>query len=389
MWLPGWVRHLQRRLTQKGEAEYVQSLVRLPIVAAGVVYLFAISPDASVADPENLYLGRRIVVLSFVVALALFLLVVANPGRSVIRRLCGISHDVIFLTCAMFLGEAASAPYAALYLLVTLGNGFRFGTGYLYFAATLSVVAFATVYLASDYWRSQGTLSFNIFMVLTVVPFYVARLLASLHHTRDLLTKQATHDSLTGLLSRGEFESLVQHAMAREPGDHALLFCDLDRFKAVNDVAGHAAGDKLLADVGAIISRSIRALDFCGRTGGDEFCVLLRRCTLEQAREVAEQIRSRVAGYRLAWGREYFSVGISIGAAPTSAVADSNSLFRLADAACYAAKNAGRNQIHVVDPRVDTIDTGQVRRLFIDAAGNAIVSTDARVNTPGRRPGPQ
>jgi diguanylate cyclase (GGDEF)-like protein len=170
--------------------------------------------------------------------------------------------------------------------------------------------------------------------------------------------------------------------MVREPAGDALLFCDLDRFKHVNDVAGHAAGDKLLADVGAIISRAIRASDSCGRTGGDEFCVLLRQCSLEKAREVAEQIRSRVAGYRLAWGREYFSVGISIGVAPTSAVADANSLFRLADAACYAAKNAGRNQIHVVDPRVDSVDTAQVRRLFTDANRDPTAPTVAHV-APG------
>ena len=143
-----------------------------------------------------------------------------------------------------------------------------------------------------------------------------------------------------------------------------LLFCDLDRFKEVNDIAGHAAGDKLLTDIGDIIRQSVRRDDLCGRMGGDEFCILLHDCALERGRELAEEIRSKTTGYRLAWGTDYFSVGVSIGVAPSDAVNDAESLFRLADAACYAAKNAGRNRVHVVDPRTDMLDTQKIRQLF-------------------------
>ncbi|MEQ8204634.1 MAG: GGDEF domain-containing protein, partial [Woeseia sp.] len=104
-----------------------------------------------------------------------------------------------------------------------------------------------------------------------------------------------------------------------------------------------------------------------GRLGGDEFCVFLNDCTMEHARQVAENIRNCVSGYRLAWGRTYYSVGISVGVAPTSAVQDMGSLFRLADAACYAAKNAGRNQVHVVDPRTGTADTQRIRKMFAES----------------------
>jgi diguanylate cyclase (GGDEF)-like protein len=359
-----WLRGLHRRFAAQRDSEYVQSLMRVAVVIGAVVYLFYL-PLPVVPPPEHLLIGRRVVMLSLGASMALLCALVASPAPSVARRLLGICHDVLFLSCAMFLGEGAAAPFAALYLIVTLGNGFRFGIRYLYFAASLSIAAFGTVYLASDFWRQQGTLSVNIFMVLALVPFYLAGLLGRLHDARDQLRKQATHDSLTGMLNRAELESLVDTVMEHDTGNHALLFCDLDRFKNVNDEAGHAAGDKLLADVGAIVTKLIRTTDSCGRTGGDEFCVLLRHCSLDKAREIAEQIRSRVAGYRLAWGNEYFSVGISIGVAPTSAVRDATSLFRLADAACYAAKNAGRNKIHVVDPRCDSVDTGQVRRLFI------------------------
>ena len=372
-----WLRGIHRRMAAQRDSEYVQSLMRVAIVVAAVIYVFSMPVPADPAA-EHLLIGRRVVMLSLGASMALLCALVANPSTSVARRLLGICHDVLFLSCAMFLGEDAAAPFAALYLIVTLGNGFRFGIRYLYFAASLSVIAFAIVYFASDFWRQQGTLSVNIFMILALVPAYAAGLLGRLHEARDQLRKQATHDSLTGMLNRAELELLVQNVMEHDTGNHALLFCDLDRFKSVNDEAGHAAGDKLLADVGGIVTKLIRASDSCGRTGGDEFCVLLRHCSLEKAREIAEQIRSRVAGYRLAWGNEYFSVGISIGVAPTSAVSDATSLFRLADAACYAAKNAGRNKIHVVDPRVDSVDTGQVRRLFITSDESAPPSADKR-----------
>jgi diguanylate cyclase (GGDEF)-like protein len=372
------LRLIERRLALRRDAEHIQALARLAIVTLIGLYVYVQSPDPSVTNPDYLALGRQVVLMSFAVSLGLFTAVVANPVASPPRRVLGIVHDVAFLTVAMFLGEAGAGPFAALYLLVALGNGFRYGTRYLYFAACLSIAAFAVVYSESDYWRSQWTLSVNIFVLLAVVPFYVARLLHSLHKAKDQLKRQASHDVLTGLLNRAEFESIVEEVLAHEPGAHALLFCDLDHFKRVNDGAGHAAGDKLLEDVGAIIARAVRESDVCSRSGGDEFCVLLKRCSLDKARELAEQIRSRVAGYRLAWGRDYFSVGISIGVAPTTAVADATSLFRLADAACYAAKNAGRNQIHVVDPRFEGIDTGRIRRLFSDADGNVVAATDAR-----------
>jgi diguanylate cyclase (GGDEF)-like protein len=100
----------------------------------------------------------------------------------------------------------------------------------------------------------------------------------------------------------------------------------------------------MLADIAAIVSRTVRAVDICGRLGGDEFCVLLAGCSLDKARGLAEEIRGKIAGYRLAWGKDYYSVGVSIGVASRSAVADMRSLLRLADAATYAAKNAGRTR---------------------------------------------
>jgi diguanylate cyclase (GGDEF)-like protein len=286
------------------------------------------------------------------------------PAPSVTRRVIGMIHDIGAVSAAMFLGEAASAPVAAIYLWVTLGNGFRYGNRYLYACTALSLIGFGTVFLLSDYWRQQSSLSWNILVLLAVIPPYVGALLSSLHSARAELRHRATFDALTGLLNRAEFEREAEARLRRGGRGHVMLFCDLDLFKEVNDRAGHAAGDKLLQDVGLIIREQVRAADLCARPGGDEFCVLLDSCPLERGRSIAEAIRNAVAGYRLAWGREYYSVGISIGVAASDAVKDLGSLLRLADAATYAAKNSGRNQVYVIDPRLDGANTQRLRRLY-------------------------
>ncbi len=273
-------------------------------------------------------------------------------------------HDVAAISSSIYLGEGAGAAVAVIYLWITLGNGFRYGIRYLYACAILSIAGFSVVYALSEYWQGQRLLSLNILLTMLIVPPYVGSLLKSLHSARDALQHQASTDALTGLLSRMEMETAIESLFMGNGSGHVLLFCDLDRFKEVNDVAGHAAGDKLLTDIGEIIRKSVRRDDLSARIGGDEFCILLHDCDLEKGREIAEEIRSKTTGYRLAWGTDYFSVGVSIGVAPSGAVNDAESLFRLADAACYAAKNAGRNRVHVVDPRTGLLDTQKIRRIF-------------------------
>lgn len=102
----------------------------------------------------------------------------------------------------------------------------------------------------------------------------------------------------------------MAHSLSRKQAGHFLLFCDLDHFKAVNDVAGHAAGDKLLTDIGQVIRECVRADDLTARLGGDEFAVFLENCPQNRARVIAEFIRNAVSGYRLAWSTEYYGVEI-------------------------------------------------------------------------------
>lgn len=161
----------------------------------------------------------------------------------------------------------------------------------------------------------------------------------------------ATHDALTGLVNRREFESRVEEALATARNSdkrHALCYLDLDRFKIVNDTAGHAAGDALLKEISALLQEKLRESDTLARLGGDEFGVLLESCPLDRAELIAADLLAAVKGFRLNWEGQVFSVGISIGLVGISGGQDTQTeVFSAADAACYAAKEQGRNRVQV------------------------------------------
>jgi diguanylate cyclase (GGDEF)-like protein/PAS domain S-box-containing protein len=162
---------------------------------------------------------------------------------------------------------------------------------------------------------------------------------------------RAAHDALTGLPNRAEFESRLRACLERAQRDgahHVLLFVDLDQFKLVNDACGHAAGDELLRQVARLLQQTVRGSDTLARLGGDEFAVILEHCTGEQALRVATLVCERVDGYRYVHGERRFRVGTSIGLVPVDARwSDTDALMKAADVACYAAKEAGRNRVHV------------------------------------------
>lgn len=164
------------------------------------------------------------------------------------------------------------------------------------------------------------------------------------------LAHQATHDALTGLVNRFEFERrlamLIPTAGTHAP--HALLYLDLDQFKVVNDSCGHAAGDDLLRQVAALMRTKLRACDTLARLGGDEFGVLLEHCTVNEAGRIANALRELMQGFRFAWADKSFSIGVSIGLVPITHPGDTLAgIFSAADSSCYAAKEMGRNRVHV------------------------------------------
>lgn len=170
---------------------------------------------------------------------------------------------------------------------------------------------------------------------------------------RDL-AYAASHDSLTGLKNRAAFEGALQIAYAEARAlqqVHAVLFIDLDRFKMLNDTAGHAAGDALLRDVAAVIRGSVRSRDVVARLGGDEFAILLHHCRVEDAEQVGAKIIEAVSQLRFMWGGKVYGVGASIGATTLDARSVSiGDTLAQADVACYAAKSGGRDRVAVYRP---------------------------------------
>ncbi len=172
---------------------------------------------------------------------------------------------------------------------------------------------------------------------------------ARLLHRR--LTYQATHDLLTGVPNRAEFERIANKALdCAHAGErpHVLLFLDLDGFKIINDTCGHAAGDELLRQFGQMLRSKTRDSDVIARLGGDEFGILLRHCGIEDGERAAEGILSAVASFRFSWQAQFFRLGVSIGAAALDRDChDVDDALSAADSACGWAKSMGRNQVQV------------------------------------------
>ena len=173
------------------------------------------------------------------------------------------------------------------------------------------------------------------------------------------MSYQATHDPLTGLINRREFERRLDEAIDTahaEEAVHMLFYMDLDRFKAVNDSCGHLAGDNMLREVSGLIKEQVRDSDFIGRLGGDEFGALLIGCPIDKARQIATDICNAVGDYRFVWKDKIFNIGVSIGLVEVSHISGSlQDVMSAADSACYVAKQQGRGKVHVYSARDEAI----------------------------------
>ena len=162
---------------------------------------------------------------------------------------------------------------------------------------------------------------------------------------------QASHDPMTGLVNRRQFEHRLEQAIhnAKTYGEHhAICYLDLDQFKVVNDTCGHIAGDELLRQIGGLLKDRVRESDTLARLGGDEFGVILNHCSIDQATQIANELRELIQEFRFLWDDKPFAIGVSIGLVSiTHATEDLMSVLKAADAACYAAKDQGRNRVHI------------------------------------------
>jgi diguanylate cyclase (GGDEF)-like protein/PAS domain S-box-containing protein len=171
------------------------------------------------------------------------------------------------------------------------------------------------------------------------------------HELSEKLSYQASHDALTGLVNRREFEHRLMRVLQSAQDAktmHALCYFDLDQFKVINDICGHIAGDELLKQLSQILDAKVRKRDTLARLGGDEFGLLMEHCSLRQAGRVARTLQRVIREFRFVWDNRVFNIGASIGLVPIGSTSESvTSVLSMADAACYAAKDAGRNRIHV------------------------------------------
>jgi len=196
---------------------------------------------------------------------------------------------------------------------------------------------------------------------------------------------QATHDALTGLINRVEFErrlARVLDSVREDPARvHAVAYLDLDQFKVVNDSCGHAAGDELLRQLAARLHERLRKRDTIARLGGDEFGLLLEDCPPEQAMRIASSLVQAVADYRFNWQGKVFTLGVSIGLVVIDRDAGSTaSVMSAADAACYEAKERGRNRVHAWHPDDAELSRRQGEVQWVDRLRGAIEENRLRID---------
>jgi diguanylate cyclase (GGDEF)-like protein/PAS domain S-box-containing protein len=158
----------------------------------------------------------------------------------------------------------------------------------------------------------------------------------------------ASHDNLTGLVNRRAFINRLARVVSTfdsKSSEHVMCVLDLDRFKSVNDICGHAAGDELLRQISRVLEKSVRRRDTVARLGGDEFVILMEHCSISRGQKTANKIIANLNRFRFLWEDKSFNIGVSIGLLPISTSAPVDTLLKQADSACYAAKNAGRNRV--------------------------------------------
>jgi len=183
------------------------------------------------------------------------------------------------------------------------------------------------------------------------------------------MSYQASHDPLTGLVNRAEFERRLDQALSSPRSDqarHVVCYLDLDRFKAVNDSCGHMVGDNLLREIAALLRDEVRDTDTVARLGGDEFAMLLIGCPLDKARQISEDVCQVVSDYNFTWQDRVFELGVSIGLVEIdSESATAETALTAADSACYVAKQQGRGRIHVYSARDEVMarERGEIQWL--------------------------
>lgn len=202
------------------------------------------------------------------------------------------------------------------------------------------------------------------------------------YEMEKFLSWQASHDPLTEINNRigfdREFEAVINDKKSEH---HALICLDLDRFKHVNDIGGHLAGDNLLKQVSCLIQREMGENDVLGRIGGDEFCILLKNCTMEYAKDISERVLETIKRLRFQWDDNIFTIGVSIGLTEiTPKDTDSGLIFFRADEACMRSKQNGRNQVSLSQDLLEPKENSTSKINYINYINKSLASDESDFN---------
>ena len=355
-----WIRGLLpqgRRLPERDWAARHRVILVVMVGHAIGIFCYALSRGN---DPNRCALDAAPV--------ALLTLVAASPSvprrvRSCLATLAALGSSAILVQVSGGLIEAHFHFFVMIILVTVYQDWLTFLLAAAFVVvehAVVGVIAPHSVYDHSDAWHHpvKWAVIHGLFVAGAAACAVANWKLTEKAQAReraiaDKLAYEAAHDSLTGALSRREFDRRLAARLAGQPAADTrdvLCFLDLDRFKIVNDSAGHAAGDVLLREVAGLLRTGLGDGDLLGRIGGDEFAVLLVDRRLEDATSYAERVRTDIADCRFALGGRVFVVGVSIGVVAVTAQLrgdEGREAVRAADAACYVAKDKGRNRVHV------------------------------------------
>jgi diguanylate cyclase (GGDEF)-like protein len=321
------------------DEQRAQHVTRFLFAALGLAYFNIGAPTARDAD---YLLAINVVHLVYFALTALYLLHARARLRSPLRLRVAMWTDILGVSAAALADVSPMAPAYLVYLVIVLGNGMRYGLR-AFAEAALGSLAAAIVVLGlrfPDYLQNLSVASVLFILFIGIIVAYSYALMKNIERARQWLEQASGNDALTGLLNRRGLHERTEamfKALAGRAPPLAVLFADLDGFKAVNDSHAHDAGDRLLKDVARALAASVRGVDIVARFGGDEFVVIMPETHLDQAAAVARRIQAIVS--TLGGKGSRLSLTIGIGSAPADG-ADLDAVLKSVDAAMYQAKLA-------------------------------------------------
>jgi diguanylate cyclase (GGDEF)-like protein len=350
--------------------EQGQALARIAITTVIAVLLLAFATfdrDGSIA-PFNLILAAGYALFSVVY----YRWIAGRPLCCRWRRYLVILLDLGMTGYVSYLFDLAGLGFYAVFLWIMIGNGLRFGPHYLGVATLVGTASFSLATYFNGTLAAHPGVVVGLVLGLLMMPRFFLAMIHRLADANRLLAKkkeeaeyQASHDVLTGLPNRALLESILVHALSqaeREGSRLAIVFIDLDSFKAINDSFGHAVGDELLQSTARCLKRRVRASDTVARLGGDEFIVLLEDCgePADVAAIVDQLFGCSGRYYRIGHHETYVTWSSGVAVFPNDGT-DSSTLIKNADTAMYQAKAAGINQFRLYNAAMSSQVAAQLQ----------------------------